>query len=133
MMNRYGWVFESKCMYMGGSLSWKCMYVVGYFMKKNDYICKKKHQIFENNCLRRQFSGIWHDWVQIVCIRVNLDPQMYVYGSILTNICMYMGGFERKSLTMHGWVYTSPGSSYASAYISSTPPGVSLGPLFALD
>ena len=21
MMNRYGWVFESKCMYMGGSLS----------------------------------------------------------------------------------------------------------------
>ena len=82
----------------------------------------KNNQIFEKNLLRRQFSSILHDWVKIVCIRVNLDPKMYVYGSILTNICMYMGGFETKSLTMHGWVYTSPVSSFVSAYISSTPP-----------
>ena len=45
------------------------------------------------------------------------------YGWVLIKKYLYMGGFQMKSLTMHGWVYTSPGSSYASAYISSTPPG----------
>ena len=56
----------------------------------------KNNQIFEKNRLRRQFSSILHEQVKIVCIRVNLDPQMYVYGSILTNnVCIWVG-LKRK-------------------------------------